>query len=128
MNVTLTKKSTWEQVRPKVTENHLQEIRDRVVEKFHPERLVLFGSYAYGTPHANSDIDLLIVMDSEESMARRIARVAPAVRIPFLPMDLLILTPSEVSERLLQGDTFLKEILSKGRTLYENPMVALNVG
>ncbi|GAB4465292.1 MAG: nucleotidyltransferase domain-containing protein [Armatimonadaceae bacterium] len=113
--------NTYQRLRPQVTEELLDRIRQRLVEQFHPERIVLFGSYAYGKPDSNSDVDLMVIMDSEESMARRIARIAPVVRVPFLPMDLLVLTPAELSERLSLGDSFLEEILTNGRTLYINP-------
>src|SRR5438270_13742616 len=65
----------WATVRPPVTETLLTGITQRIVEKFQPYKVILFGSYAYGTPDLDSDVDLLVVMDSDEPMAQRIRQV-----------------------------------------------------
>src|SRR5215475_7418711 len=62
----------WATLRPPVTEALLADITQRIVEKFQPFKVILFGSYAYGTPDLDSDVDLLVVMDSDEPMAQRI--------------------------------------------------------
>ena len=79
----------------------------------------MFGSYARGEPTQDSDLDLLVVMASNEPMAQRILRVAEVAQVRFLPMDLLVYTPNEISERLAKGDSFIAEILAKGRVLYQ---------
>ena len=81
-------------------------------------KVILFGSYAYGTPDLDSDVDLLVVMDSDESMAQRIRRVTEVAKVRFLPMDIIVRTPTEMVERLAIGDFFLAEILEKGKVLY----------
>jgi len=88
-----------------------------VVERFHPDKIILFGSYAYGTPHADSDVDILVVMPArnKHSQAVRIRREIPA---PF-PLDLLVRTPREMKWRLAEGDTFHSEIISRGKVLHE---------
>ena len=95
-------------------------IRDyarRVAERFDPDRIILFGSHAYGTPNADSDVDILVVMPAynKHSMAVRIRREVAA---PF-PMDLLVRTPQEMKWRLEEGDIFHTEIVSRGKVLYE---------
>ncbi len=95
-------------------------IRDfarRVAERFQPDRIILFGSYAYGSPHADSDVDILVVMPAynERSKAHKIRMVVSA---PF-PMDLIVRTPDNLRWRLEEGDSFLREITSKGKVLYE---------
>src|SRR5262249_11572268 len=109
----------WAALRPPVTDALLAEITCRIVEQFQPHKVVLFGSYAAGTPDLNSDVDLLVVMDSDESMAKRIMRVAAVAEVRFLPMDVLVYTPTEVEERLAKGDPFIAEVLAKGRVLYQ---------
>jgi predicted nucleotidyltransferase len=109
----------WAALRPAVTEALLEEITQRIVQKFQPHKIVLFGSYAYGKPDLNSDVDLLVVMDSDETMAQRIMRVAEAAHVPFLPMDVLVYTPAEVEERLAKGDFFISAILAKGKVVYQ---------
>jgi len=108
----------WATLRPSVTEALLVGITRRIVEKFQPNTVILFGSYAYGTPDLDSDVDLLVVMDSDESMAQRIRQVTEVAKIRFLPMDIIVRTPAEMAERLAMGDFFLAEILEKGKVLY----------
>jgi predicted nucleotidyltransferase len=88
-----------------------------VAERFAPEKIILFGSYAYSTPHADSDVDILVVMPArnQHDQAVRIRWEIPA---PF-PMDLLVRTPRNMQWRLKEGDSFLQEIVAKGIVLYE---------
>jgi predicted nucleotidyltransferase len=88
-----------------------------VAERFRPERIILFGSHAYGTPHADSDVDLLVVMPAHNKHSQAV-RIRWAVPAPF-PMDLLVRTPQELRRRLEEGDTFLTQIVSEGKVLYE---------
>jgi predicted nucleotidyltransferase len=108
----------WATLRPPVTETLLADITRRIVEKFQPYKVVLFGSYAYGTPDLDSDVDLLVVMDSDESIVQRIRRVTEVAKVRFVPMDIIVRTPAELAERLAMGDFFLAEILEKGKVLY----------
>jgi predicted nucleotidyltransferase len=88
-----------------------------VAEKFQPEKIILFGSYAYGEPHADSDVDILVVMPArnEIDQACRIDRVTD----PRFPLDLIVRTPKNIAWRVKEGDWFLREIISKGKVLYE---------
>jgi len=104
----------------KVTINEiLKEVRDRIVQSFNPMRIVLFGSYASGIPTEDSDLDLLVVMESNESPIKRAARVSKIFRDRKLPMDIIVRTPREIKSRLDVGDFFIKEILERGKILYE---------
>jgi predicted nucleotidyltransferase len=89
----------------------------QVAERFDPEKIILFGSHAYGTPHADSDVDILVVMPcrNQHDQAFKIRMATPA---PF-PMDLLVRKPSEIKWRLEEGELFHSEILGKGKVLYE---------
>ena len=88
-----------------------------VVERFDPQKIILFGSYAYGKPHADSDVDILVVMPArnEIDQAVRIDRVID----PMFPLDLIVSSPKNVAWRLKEGDSFLREIMTKGKVLYE---------
>jgi predicted nucleotidyltransferase len=98
----------------------LRVIRDfarRVAERFDPDRIILFGSYAYGRPHADSDVDILVVMPARN-------QIDQAVRInlacePCFPLDIIVRTPENMRWRLEEGDSFLGEITSRGKVLYE---------
>jgi uncharacterized protein len=102
-----------------VTESLLREITQHIVENFNPEKVILFGSQASGTPRADSDIDLLVIMNSSLSAIQRAVEVKRACRPRFVSMDVLVKTPEELTTRLQQGNLFLRQILEQGRVLYE---------
>ena len=88
-----------------------------VAKQFHPERIILFGSHAYGTPHADSDVDVLVVMPARNQLAQAV-KIELACDPPF-PLDIIVRTPKNVRWRLAEGDSFLREIMDKGKVLYE---------
>jgi predicted nucleotidyltransferase len=95
-------------------------IAEKIKEDYVPQRIVLYGSYAYGTPHRDSYIDLLIVKDtSARPIDRRVEvrRIVSGLRKGF-PFSAVVLTPEEVKHRLDIDDQFLNEILSRGEVLY----------
>ena len=100
-----------------------QDIRDwcdTVAREFQPDRILLFGSYARGTPHADSDVDVLVVMRLPRGRrdVRQAAAIRDRVRAPF-PMDLIVRSPQQISRRLAQGDGFVTDVLRNGRLMYE---------
>ncbi len=95
----------------------IREFARAVAEKFHPEKIILFGSYAYGTPHADSDVDLLVVMPARNQIDQAV-RIDRAVE-PSFPLDLIVRTPKNLAWRLEEGDSFLREIVSRGKVLYD---------
>lgn len=101
-----------------VTPGLLREIAQKVVEAFRPKKIILFGSYAYGKPTSNSDLDLLVVMETRDRPAERIRKVSDLFDPRPLPMDFIVLTPGEMQHRLSGFDPFLEEVLEKGQTLY----------
>lgn len=91
-----------------------------IVREFHPLKIILFGSYANGTPTEDSDIDLLVVMDIPASKTRREA-IEIRQRIPRrFRMDLLVRCPEEIAFRVAHNDWFLREVLEEGQVLYES--------
>jgi predicted nucleotidyltransferase len=100
-----------------VTQEQIQEYSDRIAAEFKPERIILFGSYAYGTPTANSDVDLLVVMPFEGHPARKALHILNTIDPPFA-IDLLVHSPEELRQRLAWNDFFLREIVEQGRELY----------
>ncbi len=89
----------------------------QVAETFRPEKIILFGSRAYGRPHEDSDVDLLVVMPARNEIDQAV-RIRQAIDPPFF-LDLLVRTPSSLRWRLDQGDSFLGEIVKRGKVLYE---------
>lgn len=94
---------------------------DAIVREFHPEKIVLFGSYAYGKPHPDSDVDLLVVMPFEGSPFRQAGIILGHVvrTVGVLPMDILVRTAEQVRQRVLMGDSFMREIIEHGKVIYE---------
>jgi uncharacterized protein len=91
----------------------------QIVEKFQPEKIILFGSYAYGKPNADSDVDLLVVMSFEGQTVKQAIKIRENIS-GKMPLDLLVRTPAQVKERLSLGDFFIKEIIERGKVLYES--------
>ena len=88
-----------------------------VAERFQPDKIILFGSQANGAPHADSDVDIFVVMPARNELDQAV-RIRLAVDHNF-PLDLLVRTPRNMAWRLAEGDSFLREITSKGKVLYE---------
>jgi uncharacterized protein len=86
-----------------------------VAERFEPDKIILFGSYAYGTPHADSDVDILVVMKARNQLDQAY-RIRLAVSAPF-PMDLIVRTPHSMKWRLAEGESFMTEVVTKGKIL-----------
>jgi predicted nucleotidyltransferase len=95
----------------------IQALCEGIVQGFHPEKVVLFGSYAYGKPDEGSDVDLLVVM-AVEGKAPRIAADMMARLRPSFPVDILVRDPSVLQQRLELGDPFLCEVMRQGKVLY----------
>jgi predicted nucleotidyltransferase len=95
----------------------------QIAKRFQPDKIVLFGSYAYGKPHQDSDVDLLVVMQAANETSQAI-RLTLAFERPF-PLDLIVRTPENLRRRLADGNWFLREVMEKGKVLYEKRNQAL---
>ena len=92
---------------------------DDIVREFEPLQIILYGSYAYGTPTENSDVDLLVVMPVDKSEVRdRENAIKEHIPIRF-NMDLLVRSPEYIAHRLSYNDWFFREVTEKGQVLYE---------
>jgi uncharacterized protein len=89
----------------------------QVAERFDPEKIILFGSYAYGTPHEDSDVDILVVMPARNQIDQA-CRIDNVLDPPF-PLDLIVRTPQNLKWRLEEGESFHTEVVTKGKVLYE---------
>ena len=96
----------------------IHELTERIVQEFHPRRIILFGSYAYGTPGADSDVDLLVILPCENKGSSKAVEILNRVN-PKFSVDLLVRTPEQIRQRLAWNDFFLREIIEKGKVLYE---------
>ncbi len=108
-------------VKSKKIRKVILDIAEKIRKNYDPERIILFGSFAYGNPTRDSDIDMLIVKRTRKKSMDRWFTLKklcqdPDRGIPFSP---LVFTPKELHHRLSLGDQFIKEILQKGQVLYE---------
>ena len=101
-----------------VTRRQINAAVRKIVDEFDPEKVILFGSYAYGKPTIDSDVDVLIVAESHERPAQRATRAYHAVHGKTFSMDILVRTPQELAHRLEIGDFFIREIVEQGKVLY----------
>src|SRR5437764_7417260 len=88
----------------------------QIVERFRPEKIILFGSYANGRPTPDSDVDLLVVMPTRNQLEQAV-RIDEAIEERGFPLDLLVRTPKALADQLNGGDSFLQEIVSRGKVL-----------
>lgn len=102
----------------------VRELLSRMVEKikrhYQPEKIILFGSYAWGNPTKDSDIDLFIIKDTEERHMDRAVRVREIIyeENRLVPLEVLVYTPVEVRQRLKLGDDFIGKIIEEGQVLH----------
>ncbi len=104
-----------------VTAAKIRKAAQKIVDEVDPEKIILFGSFAYGKPTPDSDVDLLIIMNSKLRPHARTVLVSEVLNPRPFPVDLIVRTPAEVEERLRMRDCFFEEILSRGKVLYERP-------
>lgn len=100
-------------------ETRLRQITETLVERVHPEKIVLFGSQAAGQERSDSDIDLLVILESDLRRDQRQEFVSRALRPRHFPMDILAYTPNEVAACAASPDSFIAHILRTGRVLYD---------
>lgn len=91
----------------------------KIVAELKPEKIILFGSYAYGTPNPDSDVDLLVIMKTRASLKDRSWAVSRLLMPRPFPVDILVKTPREIEKALGAKDFFVKEILTRGKVLYD---------
>jgi predicted nucleotidyltransferase len=101
----------------RITRTAIAKLARQIVERFQPDRIILFGSHAYGEPDGDSDVDLLVIMPAK-NMVNQAAKIRLALDYDF-PLDLIVRTPEYLQERLKMDDWFVREILSRGKVLYE---------
>lgn len=101
-----------------VDEKRITELSERIVREFHPEKIILFGSYAYGQPESDSDVDLLVVLPFEGTGFRKSLEILNRVA-PDFSVDLLARRPEDMVRRYLEGDPLIREAVDHGKVVYE---------
>jgi len=101
-----------------VSWDRIRELSSRIAGEFQPERIVLFGSYAYGTATDDSDVDLLVVLPFEGKSIRKSLEILNKAD-PGFGVDLIVRRPDDIARRYTEGDPLIREALDKGTVLYE---------
>ena len=105
--------------RKRIPQKAIDQVVQQIVEKFKPQKIILFGSYARGNPRPESDVDLLVVMDTPLREVQQAIQIAQQIEYRF-GLDLIVHTPEYLAERLKIGDWFLRDVLREGKVLYES--------
>ena len=103
-----------------VTLDKIRAYTDRIVREFHPDKIILFGSYAEGNPGAESDVDLLVILPFKGKGTYKSLEILDRLKTD-IPIDLIARTPEQLAERLAVNDFFLRAVMEKGTILYEVP-------
>ena len=101
-----------------VQRRQIRKFCDAIAREFRPQKIVLFGSYAYGKPTENSDVDLLVIMPFDRRRGRKSLEIRQRIPADF-PLDLIVRTPEFIAQRLAWGDCFTQEIVARGKVVYE---------
>jgi predicted nucleotidyltransferase len=106
---------------PNIPRAAIRRFARQIAERFHPDRIILFGSYAYGRPHNESDVDLLVIMPAYDVVAQAV-RISGAFERLF-SHSIIVRTPKQIERGLREDDCdwFLREVMDKGKVLYEAP-------
>ncbi len=104
--------------RKRIPQRAIDQVVQQIVEKFKPQKIILFGSYARGNPRPESDVDLLVIMNTPLKESKQSLEIRHHLGVMF-GMDLIVHTPKRLKERVKMGDWFLRDILKEGKVLYE---------
>jgi predicted nucleotidyltransferase len=105
--------------RKRIPQKAIDQVVEQVVEKFKPQKIILFGSYARGNPRPESDVDLLVVMKTSNKKSKQSLEIRRHLGVMF-GLDLIVYTQKRLKERVDMGDWFLRDILKEGKVLYES--------
>ena len=101
-----------------ITQQQIADIANRIADNYKPEKIILFGSYAYGNPCVDSDVDLLVVLPFDGQPIYKSMEMLETLH-PMIPLDLIVRTPEQLASRLALHDFFLQEVIQKGKVIYE---------
>jgi uncharacterized protein len=96
----------------------IQDYANKIAERFQPEKIILFGSYAYGQPTEDSDVDLLVIMEHDRRNWEKASEIRVALDNPSFAMDLLVRPRAHVELRMKERDPFFVEIIERGKVLH----------
>ncbi|MCE1254115.1 MAG: nucleotidyltransferase domain-containing protein [Anaerolineae bacterium] len=106
--------------RTRIPHDAILDVVEQISARYQPRKIILFGSYAYGIPKPESDVDLLVIMETQLTELKQAAIIRQQIPYHF-GIDLIVSTPQRLAQRLEWGDSFLREVIQRGIVLYESP-------
>ena len=104
--------------RKRIPQKAIDQVVKQIVEKFKPQKIILFGSYARGNPRPESDVDMLVVMETPLKDVHQAIQICQQIEYRF-GLDLIVHTPKYLAKRVKMGDWFLRDVLKEGKVLYK---------
>ena len=106
--------------RKRIPQKAIDQVVEQIVENFKPQKIILFGSYARGNPRPESDVDMLVIMNTRLKEVQQAIQICQQIEYRF-GLDLIVHTPKHLAERLKMGDWFLRDVLKEGKVVYKAP-------
>lgn len=106
-------------IRKRIPAAVIREMVRQIAMEFQPQKIILFGSYARGNPRPESDVDLLVIMDTPLKEIEQALKIRRYLGVMF-GLDLIVHTPKRLAERVEMGDWFLRDVLKEGKVMYES--------
>lgn len=109
-------------MKSQITDQKIAEVAKKIAKEYQPEKIILFGSYAWGKPTEDSDVDFFIVKETDLPLPKRIEAVDRIFSRREFPMDFLVYTPKETEKSINEyKNLFIEDILRHGKNIYINP-------
>jgi len=102
-----------------IGQDKISDIVKKIVTGYNPEKIILFGSHVTGNPDENSDLDLLVIKDTDLPRPQRAVEIRKMLYGVMIPIDLVVYTQTEIDESKDKSYSFVYEVLKTGKTLYE---------
>lgn len=103
-----------------INEELINNVVSKIAQTFHPQKIILFGSYVWGNPYKDSDLDLFVIMDSYLRRDNRSIEISKLFSDRKFPLDIIVYTPQEIEMSIKYGNPFINNILQRGKVLYES--------
>jgi predicted nucleotidyltransferase len=100
------------------SQKEIKKLCEQIAREYRPQKIILFGSHAYGKPQWDSDVDLLVIMPFKGRYTSKAIEILNRLN-PTTTLDLLVRTPQQVEKRLAMDDFFMREIIERGKVMYE---------
>lgn len=102
----------------KQIKKHIQNITKQIITRYDPEKIILFGSFVYGKPKENSDVDLMVIKKTSQTLGQRLRTMAKITNAP-IDRDIIVYNLKEWNQSLKEKNPFIMDIDSRGEVLYE---------